>query len=79
VGDKVGGSGWHVELPDGSSTRYYVQLPPTVDVQWTLHLPDSPREHRGQPLHDTSIQSLAQLYIAYLEELVSEARAKFSP
>lgn len=25
--DELGGSSWEVELPDGSTTKYYAQLP----------------------------------------------------
>jgi hypothetical protein len=54
VGDGTGGSGWHVELPDGSVEPYYVSLPPSVKVEAWLTLPGAPGEHLGTRLEDRS-------------------------
>jgi hypothetical protein len=56
VGDTLGGSGWEVELPDGSLESYYVQLPDAVRMESWLHFTDPPNEHLGVPLTDTSVQ-----------------------
>ena len=32
IGDHLGGSGWEVELPDGSTGNYYVQLPESMRI-----------------------------------------------
>jgi hypothetical protein len=77
VGDSLGGSGWEVELADGSTEKYYVQLPSAVKMESTLHFPDPPREHLGMLITDTSLQNLARLYIAYLSSLLDEAEAEF--
>jgi hypothetical protein len=77
IGDTLGGSGWIVELPDGSQEKYYVQLPSAVKMESRLHFPDPPTEHLGGPITDTSLQNLGRLYIAYLSSLVDEAEAEF--
>jgi hypothetical protein len=77
VGDERGGSGWIVELPDGSHAKYYMRLPPEIDMRFSLHTPDAPIEHLGQPLEDTSVQTLSTLYVAYLTRLVTAAEAHF--
>jgi hypothetical protein len=77
IGDALGGSGWEIELPDGSLGRYYVQLPGAVKMEASLHFPDPPAEHLGKSLADTSLQNLGRLYVAYLSSLVSEAEAEF--
>jgi hypothetical protein len=80
IGDQLNGSGWEVELPDGSITKYYVMLPDGVQSQITMrfHFANAPRAHGGQPLQDSSVEQLAQLYITYLQNLLAEARAQFS-
>lgn len=78
IGDMLGGSGWEVELPDGTTTKYYVELPGVIS-DFQLHFSDPPTVHRGQTLTDTSIQALARHYIEYLQALVVAARGHFSP
>lgn len=77
VGDTAGGSGWFVELPDGTTAKYYVPLPDDIDFKIELHLPDAPRAHLGQRLADTSIVGLCRLYVKYLTRLVYEAEHHF--
>jgi len=77
MGDSDGGSGWEVVLPDGTMTKYYVQLPPTVKAHQTLHLNDPPGIHKGQSLQDRSAQTLAELYVVELRRIVQEARTRF--
>jgi hypothetical protein len=77
IGDVLGGSGWEVELPDGSTDKYYVALPGDLQVTTTLHFDRPPITHAGQPLEDTSIEALAQHYVDYLRRLVHEATATF--
>jgi hypothetical protein len=80
IGDQLNGSGWEVELPDGTLAKYYVMLPDSLQNQITMrfHFADAPREHGGQSLQDSSVEQLAQLYIAYLQNLLAEAKAHFS-
>jgi hypothetical protein len=77
LGDRLGGSGWAIELPDGTEEHYYVKLPPELGIQISLHLPNPPTEHLGKPLTDTSIENLSRLYVNYLAELVADAGKQF--
>lgn len=77
IGDNVGGSGWEIELTDGSTEKYYVQLPESVRMSAQLNLPDPPTEHHGQKLKDTSLENLARLYVGFLADLIKEAKSKF--
>lgn len=79
LGDKLGGAGWLVSLPDGTTQSYYVHVPPELGVQITLDLPEAPETHLGRPLPDRSAGTVAGLYYAYLERLVAEAVARFGP
>ena len=80
IGDQLGGSGWEVELPDGTVAKYYVTVPDHLqdNIRIRFHFRDAPRTHGGQVLQDTSVERLAQLYIEYLRNIVAEARAQFS-
>jgi hypothetical protein len=77
IGDQLGGSGWEVELPDGTINKYYVQLPESLRVKVSLHLPDPPTEHAGEVLADTSITTLCRRYLQYLERVVADAEGHF--
>lgn len=76
MGDTLGGIGWEVELPDGSTERVYVAVLDEVAVTW-LTFSGAPAEHLGRPIHDKSAQSLCTLYVTYLEGLVSDAQRRF--
>jgi len=78
VGDELGGSGWEVQLPDGSVTKYYVRLPDEVRIQTRFHFEEPPGQHEGRPIEDTSAQSLARHYVEHLRELVGEAKRRFA-
>jgi hypothetical protein len=69
---------WEIKLPDGSIEKYYVPLPSTIKMRSTLHFPDPPQEHLGEPLVDTSLQNLGRLYVDYLTSLVEDAKAQFA-
>ena len=51
IGDNLGGSGWEVYLPDGSTEKYYVAMLDEIQsqIQVNLHFPDPPKRHDGQP------------------------------
>jgi len=78
IGDNLGGSGWEVQLPDGSIEKYYVELPYDIGSV-SLHFPDAPKYHLGREINDTSIPNLAKLYIDYLRQLVTAAKERFKP
>jgi hypothetical protein len=70
ISDRFGGSGWEVELPDGSTEKFYVDLPKEM-VNATVVLSGAPKS--GDAHH------LVEEYLTTLESLAAEARAKFLP
>ena len=79
VGDTLGGSGWEIQLPDGSVEKYYMDLPPEIRVTTTLFLTDAPAQHLGQPILDPTAPTLARLYITYLRNLLAAADRELPP
>ena len=78
MGDQLGGSGWEIQLPDGSVSKYYVELP--IDIgSVSLHFPETPISHLGEKIEDSSIESLSNAYLQYLRDLLKEARKFFGP
>jgi hypothetical protein len=75
IADQLGGSGWEVELPDGSKQKYYVELPTEV-AEVTQHFVGLPEaldlELRGKP-----VDELCELYLARLDTLLDQARQEF--
>jgi hypothetical protein len=78
IGGELGGAGWDVELPDGRIGQHYVTLPGYLMLGTTLHLPQGPTTHMGEPLADTSLEVLAKHYVEYLRRIVREAGETFS-
>jgi hypothetical protein len=76
VGDANGGSGWDVQLPDGSREVFYVELAEGTLLTY-MTLPDAPRDHLGGQLKDQQIATIARAYFEYLRRMVREARARF--
>ena len=76
IGDNLGGSGWKIQLPDGSIKPYYVELPADIGFV-SLHFPNPPKYHLGQEIRDISIPNLAKMYIDYLQQLVKAAKERF--
>jgi len=77
IGDRFGGSGWEVQLANGSLDKYYVELPYDIGSV-TLQFPDPPRHHKEQEIKDKSIEALGRLYFDYLSRMVGSARDRFS-
>ena len=76
IGDETGGSGWEVELPDGSLTKFYIEIPQDMaTVQ--VHFREAPANHLGDCINNTSIDSLSELYFDYLEKMVKDAERRF--
>jgi hypothetical protein len=78
VGDNLGGSGWLIDLPDGTTDKIYVELPDDIEVEMTFQVGDPPTLHKGEPITDTSMQALARLYLNYLSDLIAEATERFA-
>ncbi|MET4149906.1 hypothetical protein [Bradyrhizobium sp. RT7b] len=70
VGDQFGGSGWQIQLPDGSTEKYYVDFPKGMVKTSVLLGPKAPK---GGDAH-----YLVNEYLTKLEALTAEARAKFN-
>jgi hypothetical protein len=77
MGDQLGGSGWEVELPDGTIEKRYIAVPPEIAESW-LTFPDAPDDHLGQPVNDKSPGHICSLYIDYLKRLLADARSSFA-
>ncbi|HEX73882.1 MAG TPA: hypothetical protein G4N93_01870 [Dehalococcoidia bacterium] len=78
IGDNLGGSGWEIQLPNGSIEKYYVELPSDIGSV-SLHFPEPPKFHLGQEIKDTSIETLSRMYLDYLCRLVRAATDRFKP
>jgi hypothetical protein len=76
IGDTIGGSGWEIQLPDGSTEKFYVTLPsqiPGLDTRVQIHLSDVPSQFRDRPVAD-----LAEEYLGYLDRMVDDASTQFA-
>lgn len=75
IGDKIGGTGWEVELADGTTVKYYVELPMSIGEvkQYFTNLPEA----MDPELKGATVEDLCQRYIDRLSELVAEARTHF--
>lgn len=75
IGDKIGGSGWEIEMPDGAKVKYYVDLPneiPGFKLDLSLHLDNAPEGFRDLPALEA-----CQKYYDYLEHVVIDAKRKY--
>jgi hypothetical protein len=75
IGDQLGGTGWEVELPDGSKVKYYVELPTSVG-EVKQQFSDFPVT-KALELADRSVEDLCRTYVAELTQLVAAARNRF--
>jgi hypothetical protein len=75
IGDRLGGSGWEVELFDGVTEKYYVDLPTSIAEvkQLFTNFP----ENKTPGLHGKCIEDLCELYLEKLEVLVKAAEKYF--
>ncbi len=76
MGDQAGGSGWEIPTADGVVDKFYVDIPGDI-ATFEVHLPEAPATHKGKPVRDKKIQTLAQLYFDYLDNMFEAARRKF--
>ena len=72
MGDRLGGSGWEVEMPDGTIEHLYVELPAEIGKSW-LELKNAPTEHDDSSIPDASIDTLGTLYLDALSDLMNDA------
>jgi hypothetical protein len=76
-GDAIGGSGWEVQKPDGSTEMVYFTLPEELGITTVLEFENPPTEHLGRSIKDTSVVAIGTLYVEYLTGLVERAFARF--
>lgn len=75
MGDRNGGSGWEVDVGEGKTEKYYVQLPgeiPGLRVDVNIHFSDAPAELKEYP-----VRILCERYFTYLAKMVGDARKRF--
>lgn len=79
IGDKYGGSGWEIALPDGTTEHLYVELDDGIamTVVSKLFLIEPPIYHKGKVVDDTSVENCSLLFYNYLNNLVAKAISKF--
>ncbi|MBC7193722.1 hypothetical protein [Marinobacter sp.] len=75
IGDQTGGSGWEIELPDGTKEKYYVELPESM-AKVQQHFSELPVPD-DDDLKKKSIEELCEYYLKELEGVVDEARKAF--
>jgi hypothetical protein len=67
-GDRLGGSGWEIDIPGGTVEKYYVALPQDVGPAGYRYETDGPSTAR-------TIEPLARRYLAHLREVFRYAKA----
>jgi hypothetical protein len=75
IGDQLGGSGWEVELANGTKEKYYVELPSSI-AEVKQHFSNLP-EAMVPELKGATVEDLSQRYIERLAALVFAARTHF--
>lgn len=75
IGDQLGGSGWEVQLADGSTEKYYVELPASI-AEVKQHFSNLP-EAMAPELKGATVEELSQRYLERLAALVAAARIHF--
>lgn len=76
IGDGLGGTGWSIELPDGTKAKYYVELPSDIGPV-TLRFPNPPNRHLDKKIKDCSVENLSKLYFGYLNGMLKDTIRKF--
>jgi hypothetical protein len=75
IGDRIGGCGWEVEIEEGVTEPYYVEIPDNIyglDMTIDVVFSDVPNDMLKQ-----NIQEMCEYYLKYLEQLIIEAKLKF--
>ena len=75
IGDQAGGSGWEIELPDGSKEKYYVEIPESM-AKVQQHFSELPVPGDDE-LKKKSIEELCEYYLENLEAVLDSARKCF--
>lgn len=75
IGDQIGGSGWTVEMPDGTERKFYAELPEEMSVEAGLARPREDENSLFTELKD--VEEDLGFYIRVLAEMVDEAKEEF--
>ena len=75
MGDKTGGSGWIIELADGTEEHYYVNIPESM-AKIQQHFSELPVPD-DDDLKKESIEELCKYYLDKLEVLIDGAKKEF--
>jgi hypothetical protein len=75
IGDSLGGTGWEVQLLDGTKEMYYIELPTELGTV-TQHFANLPEANDPQ-LKGKAVEELCDLYLRRLEALLDDARQHF--
>lgn len=76
VGDSNGGTGWEIAMPDGSTEKYYVDLPSDIGTV-TVHFSNAPTVHLGCDIAEQSVVEMCHLFLGYLRRMLAAARKEF--
>ncbi|WP_143188559.1 hypothetical protein [Burkholderia ubonensis] len=73
--DSIGGSGWTIRLPDGSTEPYYINLPESIG-SWKQYFIGLDKGGIGED-GPSSVEEVAKHYLVVLEGLVADANRHF--
>lgn len=74
IGDQYGGSGFKVELADGSTEKFYVELPEEMAVETGLYITNDDDTDFSEI---TDAEDELTYYLKVLAEIVSDAKDEF--
>lgn len=75
IGDRIGGSGYIVRMPDGTEEKYYVAMPSQLlglSLDMTVRFNDAPVGHEHRPVGE-----MCQEYLTKIRAILTEATSKF--
>lgn len=76
IGDSDGGSGWVMDLGNGDSIKYYVNIPRSmVEVKQVFH---SLPENIPAELKELSVDELSSIYLGKLKDLLAATKKEFA-
>jgi hypothetical protein len=76
LGDRWGGDGWDVELPDGTHQKFYVRIPTDIGVRSWLQFADPTDSLKLSP-PPRPVEDVLARYVHYLEDLLESAIQEF--
>ncbi len=77
IGDTLGGSGWIIELEDGTTEKLYVDIDFNEQIDINVFLFQQGIKHKSKTILNTSIENCSQLYYTYLINIYESAKKEF--